>query len=292
MDMGATHTRFCLFDRQANELYCDKRQTKMVIAPGLTRGICTVIDQLLALCNADCRRLMMGLPALVAKDEATIISAPNLSLTTTDSHNLANNLSARLACTVQFVRDVNLQLCWDVYQYQLEKQLVLAAYLGTGMGFAIWMNDAPWTGSHGAAGELGHIPTGDMTQCCSCGNLGCLETICSGMALRRWYQQTARKFPLEQLFLHCAQVPFIQELLEHAARAIATAVNLFDPDSVILGGGVMDMDGFPRGQLIAKIHNHLRRPLPYEVVRFMAATSSDCNGARGAARLAWLREYS
>jgi allose kinase len=57
---------------------------------------------------------------------------------------------------------------------------VLAAYLGTGMGFAIWLNGAPWTGAHGVAGELGHIPQGDI-RALRCGNPGCLETVCSGL---------------------------------------------------------------------------------------------------------------
>ena len=62
-----------------------------------------------------------------------------------------------LNCPVEFSRDVNLQLSWDVVENRLTQQLVLAAYLGTGMGFAVWMNGAPWTGAR-CGGELGHIP--------------------------------------------------------------------------------------------------------------------------------------
>lgn len=47
---------------------------------------------------------------------------------------------------------------------------MLAAYLGTGMGFAVWLNGGPWTGAHGVAGELGHIPLGDDALTCACGN--------------------------------------------------------------------------------------------------------------------------
>ncbi|EMQ0913200.1 ROK family protein, partial [Raoultella ornithinolytica] len=75
-------------------------------------------------------------------------------------------------------------------------------------------------------------------------------------------------------------------LLHHAARAIATSINLFDPDAVILGGGVMDMSGFPREVLLAMIKAHIRRPLPYQAVQFLAASSSTFNGAQGAAALA------
>lgn len=90
-----------------------------------------------------------------------------------------------------------------------------------------------------------------MTQHCACGNPGCLETNCSGMALRRWYEQQPRNYPLSDLFVHAENAPFVQSLLENAARAIATSINLFDPDAVILGGGVMDMPAFPPETLIA-----------------------------------------
>ncbi len=64
------------------------------------------------------------------------------------------------------------------------------------------------------------------------------------MALRRWYEQQPRNYPLSDLFVHAENAPFVQSLLENAARAIATSINLFDPDAVILGGGVMDMPAF------------------------------------------------
>lgn len=161
-----------------------------------------MIDEQLRRFNARCHGLVMGFPALVSKDKRTIISTPNLPLTAADLYDLADKLENTLNCPVEFSRDVNLQLSWDVVENRLTQQLVLAAYLGTGMGFAVWMNGAPWTGAHGVAGELGHIPLGDMTQHCACGNPGCLETNCSGMALRRWYEQQPRNYPLSDLFVH------------------------------------------------------------------------------------------
>ncbi len=198
-------------------------------------GIGEMIDEQLRRFNARCHGLVMGFPALVSKDKRTIISTPNLPLTAADLYDLADKLENTLNCPVEFSRDVNLQLSWDVVENRLTQQLVLAAYLGTGMGFAVWMNGAPWTGAHGVAGELGHIPPGDMTQHCACGNPGCLETNCSGMALRRWYEQQPRNYPLRDLFVHAENAPFVQSLLENAARAIATSINLFDPDAVIPG---------------------------------------------------------
>lgn len=289
VDMGATHIRFCLLAEDGTVLHCEKRRTAEVIATGVVPGVATLVNEQLARFQAMCRGLVMGFPALVGKDKRTIISTPNLPLQTTELDGLAGKLEDAVGCPVEFARDVNLQLSFDVSQSGLQHQQVLAAYLGTGMGFAIWLNGAPWTGAHGVAGELGHIPQGDMSRHCGCGNPGCLETVCSGIALKRWYEEQPRDYALGDIFVHAANEPFVRALLHHAARAIATSINLFDPDAVILGGGVMDMPGFPRETLIALIRQHLRRPLPWQAVRFIAASSSAFNGAQGAATLARCR---
>ncbi|MDU2941367.1 MAG: allose kinase [Enterobacteriaceae bacterium] len=286
VDMGATHIRFCLQRDDGSVLHCEKHRTAEVIAGGVQAGIVSLIQTLLQTFSARCHGLVMGFPALVGKDGRTIISTPNLPLDMNELRGLADRLEQDLGCPVTFARDVNLQLSFDVQENDLQDKQVLAAYLGTGMGFAIWLNGAPWTGAHGVAGELGHIPQGDMSLRCGCGNSGCLETVCSGVALQRWYLQQPRDYELGELFIHAAEEPFVQHLLQHAARAIATSINLFDPDAVILGGGVMDMPAFPREKLIALTGTHLRRPLPYQAVRFITASSSSFNGALGAATLA------
>ncbi|WP_368762747.1 allose kinase [Klebsiella michiganensis] len=293
VDMGATHIRLCLQTAQGEALHCEKRRTADVIsADGLVNGIKNLLLQQLTQHDAHCSGLVMGFPALVAKDKRTIISTPNLPLAADDLYNLAERLEAALGCPVEFSRDVNLQLSFDVQQNGLQEQEVLAAYLGTGMGFAVWLNGGPWTGAHGVAGELGHIPQGDDALTCACGNPACLETVCSGIALKRWYEQQPRAYELGELFVHAAREPFVQQLLNHAARAIATSINLFDPDAVILGGGVMDMPAFPRDAVIARVKTYVRRPLPYQAVRFIAASSSAFNGAQGAAALARSRYLS
>jgi len=286
VDMGATHIRLCLMDENGEVLHCEKQRTAEVITGGVVCGIAALLGAPLARLKARCRGLVMGFPALVGKDKRTIISTPNLPLRAEELNELAGKLEDALGCPVEFSRDVNLQLSFDVAQNDLQESQVLGAYLGTGMGFAVWLNGAPWTGAHGVAGELGHIPQGDMSLTCGCGNAGCLETVCSGIALKRWYDSAPRDYEMGELFVFAQNEPFVTALLSHAARAVATSVNLFDPDAVILGGGVMDMADFPREALIAQIKQHLRRPLPHDAVRFIAASSSAFNGAQGAATLA------
>ena len=289
VDMGATHIRFCLRTAEGETLHCEKKRTAEVIDPDPVSGIGEMIDEQLRRFNARCHGLVMGFPALVSKDKRTIISTPNLPLTAADLYDLADKLENTLNCPVEFSRDVNLQLSRDVVENRLTQQLVLAAYLGTGMGVRSVDERCAVDGCTRCGRRTGPYPPGDMTQHCACGNPGCPETNCSGMALRRWYEQQPRNYPLSDLFVHAENAPFVQSLLENAARAIATSINLFDPDGVILGGGVMDMPAFPRETLIAMTQKYLRRPLPYQVVRFIAASSSDFNGAQGAAILAHQR---
>lgn len=286
IDMGATHIRFCLQTGDGTVIHCEKQRTEDVIHTGVLCGVADMITAQLQHFHVRCRGLVMGFPALVGKDKRTIISTPNLPLQAAELLDLAGKLEDALGFPVEFSRDVNLQLSFDVAQHNLQQQQVLAAYLGTGMGFAIWLNGAPWMGAHGVAGELGHIPQGDMSRHCGCGNAGCLETVCSGIALKQWYEEQPRDYGIGEIFTAASDAPFVRHLLDHAARAIATSINLFDPDTVILGGGVMDMPDFPREGLISGIRRHLRRPLPYEAVRFISASSSSFNGAQGAATLA------
>ncbi len=170
-----------------------------------------MIDEQLRRFNARCHGLVMGFPALVSKDKRTIISTPNLPLTAADLYDLADKLENTLNCPVEFSRDVNLQLSWDVVENRLTQQLVLAAYLGTGMGFAVWMNGAPWTGAHGVAGELGHIPLGDMTQHCACGNPGCTGNQLLWNGAKTLVRTTAPKLPIARSFRPCGKRPFRPE---------------------------------------------------------------------------------
>ena len=211
VDMGATHIRFCLRTAEGETLHCEKKRTAEVIAPGLVSGIGEMIDEQLRRFNARCHGLVMGFPALVSKDKRTIISTPNLPLTAADLYDLADKLENTLNCPVEFSRDVNLQLSWDVVENRLTQQLVLAAYLGTGMGFAVWMNGAPWTGAHGVAGELGHLSPQEMvTHSAIMAIHGCTGQLLWNGA-KTLVRTTAPKLPIARSFRPCGKRPFRPE---------------------------------------------------------------------------------
>lgn len=191
-----------------------------------------MIDEQLRRFNARCHGLVMGFPALVSKDKRTIISTPNLPLTAADLYDLADKLENTLNCPVEFSRDVNLQLSTGRSRKP--------PYATTGSGGLSRYGDGVRSvdercavdGCTRCGRRTGSYP-GRYDPTLRVWQSWVLETNCSGMALRRWYEQQPRNYPLRDLFVHAENAPFVQSLLENAARAIATSINLFDPDAVI-----------------------------------------------------------
>lgn len=281
IDMGATHIRICIMDMSRNVLATERRKTQEIISNDFSKGLirfCQEFSQ-----DKQVHKIVVGLPAAISSDRQKVLSVPNLSLSLEELENIIPNLKQFFGCKVFLERDVNLQMTFDVYHFLLQDKLVLGAYLGTGMGFSIWNNGHIFIGANGVAGELGHIPYGDTRFKCGCGNYGCLETSCSGIALKNWYEHNKFDFPMELIFEKKLDDPFIEDYLEQIAKAISTTVNLFDPNNLILGGGVIDMPYFPLEKVKNAIGKYVRKPLPYKSLTILKAEASSFNGAIGAA---------
>jgi len=283
IDMGATHMRLCALDEQKNILNRFKIKTKDALTGDISANFTQIIAQEINLNHLNLGAMVIGLPVTISKDKTRVLSTANLKMDTHLFSDLVCHLREEFSCAVSLERDVNLQLAYDVYHAGLEDKIVLGCYLGTGFGFAIWLYGDIYTGAHGVAGELGHIPYGNQAEICVCGNPGCLETIVSGMNLRRFYEKEQHAYPLDLFFTQADNEHFVDYFLQEAAKAIATTINLFDPDAVILGGGVVDMQEFPYNRLKDRVMIHCRKPLPAEQLTLIKAASSSFNGAVGGA---------
>ncbi|OOS01810.1 allose kinase [Canicola haemoglobinophilus] len=281
IDMGATHIRICLLDQKSQVILTDRQKTKDVLGENLLNGLTDFCQKYINEHNV--KSIVIGLPAAISADRKNVLSVPNLNMEPQNFSDLVPYLSKKFNCEVYLERDVNLQMIYDVNFYKLQNKIALGVYLGTGLGFSIWLNGRLFLGTNGVAGELGHIPYGDKNLLCSCGNQACLETLCSGRALKHWYEEQQFEFAIEEIFTHQCNHPFIKDYLTNLAKAISTVVNLFDPHGLILGGGVMDMPDFPLESLKRLLANHIRKPLPYRNLTIFKAEPSLFNGAIGAA---------
>ena len=131
--------------------------------------------------------------------------------------------------------------------------------IGTGIGSGIILNGKIWKGFHGIGGELGHVILDLDGIPCSCGNKGCLERYCSATALIQMGRLAVEQNP-DSLILKYAEndyhkinakiiidsardndpvaVKVYKRYIDCLAQAIASVVNLLDPEVIVLGGGV------------------------------------------------------
>ena len=181
--------------------------------------------------------------------------------------------------------------------------VVFGVIVGTGTGAGIVVDGRVLSGPNSVAGEWGHNPmpwpaAGEWPgPACYCGKTGCIETFLSGPALEREHERvTGRREPAAAITSD--EVLGMYE--ERMARALAAVINVLDPDVIVLGGGLSNIERLYRqvparwGRFVfgAAVHPSERAATPdggYEPVRtrLVRAAHGASSGVRGAA---WLWE--
>jgi fructokinase len=166
-------------------------------------------------------------------------------------------------------------------------EVVFGVILGTGVGGGIVVRGRVLTGPNAIAGEWGHNPLPAPTAqdlplpACYCGRAGCIETYLSGPGLMRDYEQaTGKRLSSEEI------VSLGDEALARyearLARALASVINVLDPDVIVLGGGMSNVERLytevPRLWSKHVFSDHV-------ATRLVRNAHGDSGGVRGAA---WL----
>lgn len=163
-----------------------------------------------------------------------------------------------------------------------EESSVSAIYFGTGVGNAVFLNGRILLGKNGVASELGHLPVLLNEKKCSCGNVGCLETIVSGIALQALQKEKFPNIRIDDIFTEEKDDPEVDLFVRNMAKVIATEENLFDPDYILLGGGLPMMNGFPKERLEKYAHEFTRKPYPEQNMEIVYSKMDQKNGVLGA----------
>jgi len=179
--------------------------------------------------------------------EPTTGGLKNSNTTCLNGRSLKDDLRSRLGTEVRLANDAN---CFALAEASLGvavgAPVVVGLILGTGVGSGIVVNGRVLDGLHGIAGEWGHNPLcGEQTPC-YCGRKGCIETVISGPSLERYY----RSLGGAQLRLpEIAQAPddphaaaTLDRLRKKFGEAIGAVTNILDPDAIVIGGGVGNLD--------------------------------------------------
>ncbi|NJM25845.1 MAG: ROK family protein [Bacteroidia bacterium] len=136
-----------------------------------------------------------------------------------------------------------------VKQSYPEARVVFGVIMGTGVGGGIVVDGRPIIGLQGIAGEWGHNFLDESGGPCYCGKTGCVENVISGPALEKYYfNETGNKKSLKDIAaLAQSKVdPTAQKtmlrLIEFFGKALSVIINILDPDVIVIGGGVGNID--------------------------------------------------
>ena len=126
-------------------------------------------------------------------------------------------------------------------------KVVFGIIMGTGVGGGVFVNGQILNGRHGIAGEWGHNFLDPSGGACYCGRVGCVEKILSGTSLENFYfQQTGKKKKLKTIaderLIDPAAAQTMQRLHHFFGKAVANVINILDPDAIVIGGGVGNID--------------------------------------------------
>ncbi|MDD4311856.1 MAG: allose kinase [Eubacteriales bacterium] len=296
IDIGGTHLRIGAVDRAGQVTCFEKRHSREVCGDGgSAQRLIALIRDYFARYGLASRAiaLAIGFPSTVSRNKRTVYSSPNLPLGGVDGldgQDVVARLKMALGLPTFIDRDTIFLLQYDLVRLDLkDKGTTIGIYYGTGIGNAVYLDGKFLVGKHGVAAELGHIPYYGSKNSCGCGSRGCAETHAGGYVLRNLWQEYFSSEPFSEIFLRHGEDVRIRAFIEAMAIPFATELNLFDPDQVIIGGGVVEMTGFPMEALLGFVREFVRKPYPCEDYALIRASAAPEIGVVGAAYYAMER---
>ncbi len=276
------------------------RQTVVLPADHAVEGVLAalagMVEALLAQANVARRKLLgvgLGLAGIVDSGRGLLRQSPYLGWNNLPLRDL---LKAQVEVPVYIDNDVNtltLAERWFGMGQGVDDFLTLT--VGRGVGMGIVANGQFYRGVQGGAGELGHTVVDSEGALCSCGKVGCLETVVGDPGLLR-AANAALPQPVasvdELLSLAAAGNEQAEAVFAHAGavlgKAVANLINIFDPQQVIISGEGARYGKWLFDPLCAAVDEHTMPALRADVKISIEPWGDDA-WARGAASLV-LRE--
>lgn len=193
----------------------------------------------------------VGMPGAISPATGLV---KNANSTWLNGRPLREDLQARLGRELRFENDANcFALSEAIDGAGAGAECVFGVILGTGTGGGLVLRGAVWSGRNAVAGEWGHnpLPAPRPDELpgppCYCGRSGCIETFLSGPGLAGDHlARTGEALTAEQVAAAAAAgSTAARETLarheERLARALASVINVLDPDVIVLGGGLSNL---------------------------------------------------
>lgn len=291
IDLGGTKIEGAVLEASQRELGRLRIATPRNDYHATLEAIAHLIGQLEATFGASVS-IGMGIPGSVSPRTGLV---QNANSTWLNGRTLDADLARRLGRPVRLANDANcFALSEAVDGAGAGERSVFGVILGTGCGGGLVRDGRIVDGPRGIGGEWGHNPlpwSGPEEHPgprCWCGRLGCMETWVSGPALAADHQRVTREnVAAEEIARRAADgdqaaCATLERHASRLARGLAAVINMFDPDVIVLGGGLSQLSHlYDRLPALCAPHIFADRA----DVRILPPRWGDASGVRGAARL-------
>jgi glucokinase len=259
VDMGGSKLLAGAVDGELRVHHRAQRQLLGLDQPTLLNTVQAAVEDVADQIDGEVEGVGFGIPSLIDRDRGMSVRSVHLPL---ENVRFADRMTERLGLPVTIDNDANLAaLAEHRAGAGRDATEVVLLTLGTGIGGGLILNGRLYRGSVGAAGELGHMVIDlDGPRCYGeCPSRGCIEALASGTALAAEARAAARRDPDSGLgraladgqelagplvteLAHDGDVAAMEVLRLIGSRlgvAIASLVNIFNPQVVVIGGGVI-----------------------------------------------------
>ena len=307
VDVGGTKVAGGVVDEHGTVLASNRRDTP-ADDPAATRDTIVEVAAELAALYPDATAIGIGAAAWIDAAGSTVLFAPNLAWR---DEPLRDYVAKAVGLPTVLENDANVA-AWAEFRYGAARQAddsMVMITVGTGIGGGIVLGGRLWRGANGIAGELGHIQSVNGGHPCGCGRLGCLEQYASGNALVRFARAGARQEPdRAALLLELAAGDpdaITGRMITESAHggdgvardafaqigywlgvAMADLAQAFDPQVLVVGGGVIDAGDLLMGPTERTYRDQLAQRGRFPVAELRAAETGNTAGVLGAADLA------
>ena len=291
IDLGGTKIEGIVLDDEGEEIIRHRIATPQGDYPGTLQAIKGLVDYLESR-TTHAQSIGIGTPGAISAATGLMKNSNSVCMNGKPVH---EDIETLLGRKVSLANDAN---CFALSEATdgaaKDADIVFGVIVGTGTGAGIVVNGRLLTGSNRISGEWGHNPLPWPQDVelpgpqCYCGKTGCIETWLSGPGMTRDHELYANVFLDAETIVSQAQFgdedaeETLQRYEDRMARALASVINILDPDVIVLGGGM--------GNIKRLYKNVPARWGPYvfsdEVrTRLVAPVYGDSSGVRGAA---WL----
>lgn len=248
LDLGGTKMEAVLLDDTGEIVWRERRPTPAEDYQAIIETIAALVAQA-AIETAQEMTVGIGMPGSLSPKTGLVRNSNTQCL---NGQAIKQDLESAMAREVRLANDAN---CFALSEATdgagAGAQSVFGVIIGTGCGGGLVFDGKLQNGANGIGGEWGHNPLAAPTADelpgppCYCGRHGCNEVWISGSGFARDHEAIAgEKLTAEQIIASdsAAAKASFERLCDRIARALGAVINVVDPDVIVLGGGLSNVD--------------------------------------------------